>query len=499
MIGDFGLGRAGRVAGTELRNPYEREGMLVRNLFANLCLLLVSCVAGLALCEVSLRLFYPKYRHLAEAQFRSDAMRIWARTPNHQDIIAHPDTRGPHLLYHNNLALRQHRNFHEADLASATNIGFFGDSFTENTRMPVQYSFTEPLDYLLNQGQRRFNVLNFGVEGYGLGQSLLHYEHFRHAKQLDHVFYVYCQNDIFDIYATGLFHLNETGHLVWNEAIRESWWTPLIRRWHTPYLVLDASGRLSSLLEETAAKAEDRRHEFHERFRDKRQKAVRRAWRRGKRPGLSKSSLEIVRQLIRRWKSLAEHNGSTFSVVLLPSHPPQPSVVALLDAENVEVVDLYACFGAADPAHPQRPLSQSPYYFKADHHWNEAGNRLAAVCLHRVLEEKLGLPKWSEADLWEASSRYYAAFGGDVSLKAGGGGRGIDLCRDGRRDSGEVLDDRDDRSFTGGNSKIDNTTGQAGHRFRLRRVPRPKSDRLCQGRLPADRHQTAVLLAHKTE
>ena len=48
----------------------------MRNLFPNLCLLLVSCAVGLALCEVSLRLFYPKYRHLADPQFRRDAERI---------------------------------------------------------------------------------------------------------------------------------------------------------------------------------------------------------------------------------------------------------------------------------------------------------------------------------------------------------------------------------------------------------------------------------------
>ena len=166
----------------------------------NLGLLLVSCAVGLALCEASLRLFYPKYRDLAEALFRSDTMRIWARTPDSRDWRFHPDTPMPHSLYHNNHALRQHRDFSAAGLAAATNIGFFGDSFTENSRMAAQYSFTEPLDYLLNQRGGRFNVLNFGVSGYGPGQSLLHYEHFRSTEDLDHVLYVYCENDLLNIY-----------------------------------------------------------------------------------------------------------------------------------------------------------------------------------------------------------------------------------------------------------------------------------------------------------
>ena len=394
----------------------------MRNLFANLCLLLVSCGAGVTLCEVSLRLFYPQYRHMADAQFSSDATRIWARTPNSRHWMGHPDTGVPHAFYHNNLALRQHRDFREADLATATNIGVFGDSFVENSGMAVQYSFTEPLDYLLNQRGKRFNVLNFGVDGYGPGQSFLHYEYFRHTTHLDHVFYVYFQNDLKNIYETGLFHLDEAGHLARNKAIRSSWWRSLISRLHTSYLVLDASGRLSSLLAETAVNSGQVEYGGTRLWSEEYRAMIRRAFRHG---GLDyydqKHSLKIFRQLIRHWKHVAEHNGSTFSVVLLPSYAPEAFVVDLLHVEDVEVIDLYACFGAADPAHLQRPWSRSPYSFKNDWHWNEAGNRLVAACLYRALEEKTGLPRLSEGKLQEALFQYYAAFGGEIHRKAGGG------------------------------------------------------------------------------
>ena len=388
----------------------------------NLCLLLVACGAGVALCEVSLRLFYPKYRHLAEVQFHADARRIWARMPNARDWASPPDTFVPHPLYHNNLALRQHRDFSAGDLASAINIGVFGDSFVENTRMEAPYSFTEPLDYLLNQSGQRFNVLNFGVGGYGTGQSLLHYEHFRYAEDLDHVVYVYCRNDLWNLYAAGLFHLDEAGRLVRHETI-QSWWVPLIRRLHAAYLVLDVSGRLSSVLAETTISPEDLRRGFRDRHRDARYGAMRAAFRRGTLVrNDQKTSLAIFRQLIRRWKHLAEHNGSTFSVVLLPMFSPQPFVVDLLHAEGVNVIDLYACFGDANPAHSRRRRRAPPYRFKNDWHWNEVGNRLAAVCLYRVLEEKLGIPALSGGRLQEALFRYYAAFGGEIPPKAGGEG-----------------------------------------------------------------------------
>ena len=217
-------------------------------MWVNLCLLLVSCLAGISLCEVSLRFFSPKYRHLAEAKLRQDAGRIWARQANSRDSHGHPDTLVPHAFHHNNLALRQHRDFSEADLAAATNIGVFGDSFVENTRMDAPYSFTESLDYLLNQNGQRFNVLNFGVNGYETSQSLLHYKNFRFVNEMNYVFYVYCFNDIDGIYDKGLYHLDEAGHLERNERTRP-WWVPLMNGLHLPYLILDARGHLSSYLE----------------------------------------------------------------------------------------------------------------------------------------------------------------------------------------------------------------------------------------------------------
>ena len=398
----------------------------MRNMFANLSLLLVSCGIGLALCEGSLRLLYPKYRHLAEAQFLDDTLRIYARTPNARDWITHPDTLVPHSFYHNNLALRQHRNFSAADLAAATNVGIFGDSYTENVGMPVQYSFTEPLDYLLNQSGERFNVLNFGVFGYGPGQSFLHYEHFRYAKDLDHVVYVYCPyNDFSDILKTELFSLDESGHLVRNEALQSSWQTSFIRRLHTAYLVLHTTGLLFSSI--AGYRPPDNEFQMWQR-RDERFWAMYEAVHNTRLNEYDEEkALKIFRQLIRFWKHLAERNEASFYVVTLPEAPLSPRISSILLEDDVEVIDLYGCFGAADAAHRQGPWSRSPYRFKKDTHWNEAGNRLAAVCLYRLLEKKMGLPHLSQSKLEEAIFRYYAAFEGRDPQRPRGGRRKVDL------------------------------------------------------------------------
>ena len=382
---------------------------LVRNLY----LLLVSCLVSLLLCEGSLRLFYPKYAPLAEARYRFDTLRIWARSPNNRAEYLHPDTGSVHALHHNNLGLRQHRNFSADDLAAAINVGVFGDSFVENRRIDAPYSLTEPLDYLLNQRGRRFNVLNFGVDGYGPGQSLLHYEHFRYADALAHVFYVYCDNDLDNLAETALFHLDGAGRLVQHDAIRSSWWVTRMSRLHLPYLILDATGRLSSYAKESA------RHEGLKRRRlrrahEKRMTKVGSLRATGSEEDEAfEERFAIFRRLIRRWKQSVERNGGTFHVVLLPEHNPaaSPRVSDLLQEEDVATISLYDCFGAHDAEHYQRPWSGSPYRFKTDVHWNEAGNRLAALCLYRVLEADMRLPALAEEMLRATLRQYYAAFG----------------------------------------------------------------------------------------
>ena len=370
----------------------------MNKIFINLTLLLVSGLASLSLCELSLRLFYPKYQPLAEAQLSRDAMRIWARTRNSRGMAIHPDTHSSHFLHHNNLALRQHRNFSEADLAAATNIGFFGDSYVENTGMAVQYSFTEPLDYLLNHGRTRFNVLNFGVNGYGPSQSFLHYENFRYAEKLDHVFFVYFINDLDNIHETGLFHLDDAGRLVRHKAISSSWWITLASRLHFSYLILDTRGQLSSYLEESAVN-----------------RNLERSWRERISGGQSKSyehSFAIFQQLMRHWRHRVENNGGSFYVVLPAKHLFYPQISSFLREEDFETVSLYHCFGNRDETFFQLHWEESPYRFRNDGHWNEAGNQLAAICLYRFLEQKIEIPLLSEDALSEVLHRYYTALGG---------------------------------------------------------------------------------------
>ena len=363
-----------------------------------MALLLASCLAGLLLCEAGLRLFHPKYKHLAEAAFIRDPNLLFVRLPNHRSIGRHPETHARHLIFHNNFGLRQHRNFSAADLESSVNIGFFGDSFTENYTMEAPFSFTEPLDYLLNIGGGGVNVLNFGVSGYGTSQSLLRYEMQGFQTALDHVFYVYCNNDLAENLSSGLFRLDDAGQLAREEAAPSGRFA-LLSKLNLSYLALDAAGRLSTHLAEIKAEAK-----WLARGRQQRVDKY-------KAQGIPGSALALFQQLLRRWKKAVEKNGASFHLVWLPmKNQDAPKIAAIIEEEGIETLSLHDCFGEHDPAHLRTPWSRSPYRFEDDWHWNEAGNRLAAICLHRFLEGALGLPRLSEEDVELALRRYYSAF-----------------------------------------------------------------------------------------
>ena len=390
------------------------------NILANMALALASCLGGLVLCEAALRFFHPKYEDLAAEALVRDPNLLAVRIPNHRGVRRHPDTDALHTLFYNNFGARQHRNFSVEELGRSVNIGYFGDSFTENAGLRAPFSFTEPLDHLLNltregprpgngeeAGRERFNVLNFGVAAYGTAQSLLRYEGWRHRETLDHVFYLYCENDPGDNVRAALFHLDEAGRLA---RRRLPGWTAasvgraLVSELHLSYLALDAAGRLSihfkALVEQVKVHLDQ---------------APETRWlRTGGRPGgdLAADPIPLFRLLLRRFKAAAEASGASFHLVWLPTGNLAGSPVAAVAAEEgVATFNLHECFAEHDPAHPTTPWEESPYRFVGyDRHWNEAGNRLAAVCLHRHLEGVLGLPRRSERQVAAALKRYYSAF-----------------------------------------------------------------------------------------
>lgn len=375
----------------------------------NCLLVLVSAVAALALCEAALRLFHPRYAHLTVPPSE-------ARWLPYQ--VAHPDTGETHPVVYNNLGNRQHRHFTDADLAGAVNVAFFGDSFTENLRMAAHYSFTEILDFLLNaraQGdgfpaldehpetpqRTRVNVLNFGMEGTGIGVQYTRYRELPFKQRLRHVFYVQVWNDYEDLQGNAGWSLHQSGRLVQHKRAPPRAWTRFIGRLHITYLALDVWHRRrphDAVLSDANAQAL---------FADDA-------------PGLLLRDAVAIRDdevralfaaLLLQWRHEVEANGGSFHIVRVPVRHDDLHL-APRERSPWAVVDLRECFRQAIP-----DFRYEDWRYERDIHWNEAGNMVAAHCLYRHLEGPLDLPPASDETLAEMRHAYYAAFQGDADWR----------------------------------------------------------------------------------
>ena len=356
-----------------------------------------ALLLALLLCEAALRLFLPKYRDVAEGRaLRPDELRIYAPLPNTRDWRVNPATKRRHPFHMNNLGLRQHRNFSDADILSATTVGVFGDSFVRGGYLDAPYVFTEPLDYLLNL-DGDFTVLNFGVGGYGPAQSYFAYKSFDAKDHLDYVLFACYGDDLKQHARQGLFDLDDDGRLRQREVRGSAWWVPFVSKLHLTYLALDATGRLAPYVSSTLAELRANRD-------------VGGRTRGASTDDLFDHGLKVFGQLVRRWRDEVEESGGRFLVVLLPTQPDYPRVRPLLDEAGVGAIDLNACYASRDEGHRERDWQESPYRLRNDGHWNELGNRLAAACLDERLRREAGLPAMAEAAREAALAEYYAAF-----------------------------------------------------------------------------------------
>jgi len=382
-----------------------------KKLFQNGLLVAFSLFVCFLVVEGSLRLVYPKYQYAADPNFELDEIRIWKRSPEKMVTRQHPDRRDTHTVIHNELAMRQHRSININDLKDGVGIGFFGDSFTENLRLPAPYSFTEPLGYLLNENSDEpVTVLNFGVDGYGTDQSYLTYHHSPLSADLDFVFYIMYMNDLRNIYENNLFSISSAGELTHRLAPSSGpWLLNLVSSLHTVYLLLEIRSRI--LPSQQAQEFDYTAQRFHEKFapteRNQRLQspeagAIGLRFESDRDNDNLGRSIEVFRMILRTWRAEVESNGGQFIVVGLPRERHDVNLQALED--EFEVLSLYDLAIAEDPN-----VDAEQYWFKNDGHWNEAGNLLAAKYFYRHLGTELNLST-IESNVTSQMGQYYSAF-----------------------------------------------------------------------------------------
>jgi len=141
------------------------------NNFGNkLLLVLFGALAGLAICEVGLRLLGCKY---SGSTWRNDPLLGWSLRPG---AGAWEVDEGVAWSKINSQGYRDRE--HTVNKPQGVfRVAMLGDSYTEARQVAMDKAFTSLAEEELNRrhclGERRVEVLNFGIGGYGTGQELL--------------------------------------------------------------------------------------------------------------------------------------------------------------------------------------------------------------------------------------------------------------------------------------------------------------------------------------
>ncbi|MBZ0271391.1 hypothetical protein K8I61_05100 [bacterium] len=337
----------------------------------------------------------------------------------------HPDSGAMHRVVRNEYGMRQGRRLEATKAPGVTRIGIFGDSYVENIDVHVAFAFTQPLDYLLNalispiDSPARtsrdpeeaghgggFEILNFGSYGFGPDQSYARYLAQGTALDLDYVVYLFYDNDIADICRHRAFDIDEHGRPA---AITQN--PGPICSTHTTCLLRDLLDRYEMRGWKPAgnpwadppalgADPGNRPPSYG-------------PW---MRPGTSeRACLRFARPIFARildaWNAAVARQGGRFAVALTPERlaprhekPFRRGVLDRLDAMEIPALDLTPKFAMRSKE------TGLKLRFDNDHHFDEAGNRLAAAEMFRFLVAVMRLRQPGDEAVDAALAEYYSAF-----------------------------------------------------------------------------------------
>jgi hypothetical protein len=362
-------------------------------------ILFVASIISFLFIEITLRAI-GRYEAAASSRMSSHSRLLWTSKPNHSWQAHHPDTGTPHQVAYNERGLRQSRP--KADhWDNSLNIAFFGDSMTENYYLAQPHVFTEPLHYLLNL-DKPTNVLNFGLSGYGTGQSYLKYLEFEERDKLDVVFYVLTANDLRNIYENELFDLDADGKLHLRKPPKPSVLISLVSRLHTTYLLLDVFYKLDlRSSKELDVSTLARKQAVEKRRAEKAQRRMVKTFLRGSSDAVVERSAKIMAAIVSEWRLAVEQDGGQFVLVLLPTGRETPFRDLF---PETTILDLREHFIVEIPNYSYKEHLR----LKNDGHWNERGNFWTAIFVYRFLTGNLENPLLDDV-VKERLAIYYSA------------------------------------------------------------------------------------------
>jgi hypothetical protein len=174
----------------------------------NIAIISVSTLVGLLIVEAIL-VFRGDYNYQLTRNLKPSNT-IYKRYANTVEYRQHPDLKFDIPIIYDSFGIRNSQLSSPSSMQNVT--GVFGDSFTENRRLPEEFSFTWLMNLFFENEKK--NIYNFGVDGFGLEQSYQLYLNMAEKIDFEHIIYVFCENDLRNTYELRLFAFDADGNPV---------------------------------------------------------------------------------------------------------------------------------------------------------------------------------------------------------------------------------------------------------------------------------------------
>ncbi|HSV43235.1 MAG TPA: hypothetical protein VLJ10_01645 [Candidatus Bathyarchaeia archaeon] len=375
----------------------------IKALLGNTFHIVLLAAVCLVIPEGVLRLTRPDLKFALEAeQYISKDRLFW--NPRHTAyFLEEPDRQDIVLVMHNDLGMRQHRNFSVEKKPGTVRIGIFGDSYAENLRVNVQYSFSEVMDYLFNRiyGEH-FEVMNFGTEGYATDQSYQQYLDEGRRLGLDAAFYLFSADDLWKNLANEharreFDSKQETG--LWNALKPHSYLVNVIEEFFKSMDNGDDAPQILSYYKRNFKPSQLRPRLLFNNFLETITKE-------GERNPEVRLARDTFISIIGEWGKKANQDSATFVIGFVPrkfavTEWIQPAICQ----QGVAVMSLFSEWD---------PLWKTPpdEFFQKSLPWNEEGNKHAAVHFFKKLARELNYPETTDQEIAQALYEYYSSFSG---------------------------------------------------------------------------------------
>ena len=388
---------------------------------AKIILVAVSFIAGLLLCEALLSWVKPQVFRRPSGVWQFDARLGWHHTPGASGGMVSPSFAVDYRI--NAEGLRDREYPREKD-PQTWRILAFGDSFAEGWGVEVEESVSKQLEERLREAmpQRKIEVINFGVAGYGTGQELLFFEEVGKPYQPDQVVLFFYPNDLWNngnrqgigaergykpFFRLGpddrlqLFGVPVKKATFWDASARSSrpWYQRLDlhlrQHWHL-YVLLDKALRPAPEIS-----GQQRQHYYEGLYGTGDLDRWASRW-------------ELTGRLLQAFHTAVAQAGAELVLVYVPT------IVQIEEEDWQNKRDLYGLIGEFDLLRPNRqiagfaalygiplldlyesfePASQTQKLYYQDSHWTPQGHALAAALIQDYLLDQSRLAaREKEAD-----------------------------------------------------------------------------------------------------